>query len=109
LADLDELCPPFVGEERISLSVAPDAIIRAHANLDVFVSYGAVGPSGLVLPLDLILAPPTVDNRTVRTFRRFVPQSLVVRIDEPGTHLLILRERFHNRWWGRLTITAQEA
>jgi hypothetical protein len=49
---LDEIAPEFVGEDRISLSLADaNTAPKAFAPFTVLVDYGRCLPEGVVLPL----------------------------------------------------------
>src|SRR5262245_19613553 len=102
---IDELCPDYVGERRLALSLASlDSPPRAFAAIELVVDYTAALPDGIVLPLELTIASPSPSNFVRRHFLRSRPSSLAFIPQEGGRHLVRLTEVAHNRWWGALTI-----
>lgn len=108
MANLDELCPPYVGEARLALALRTgetgSEIPRAGQVVDVTVSYAdTIDSGGVMLPLDLHVASP--DGRDQRrVYRRLVPSIVSFVPRAPGRHVVTLRERHHNRWVGTLVI-----
>ena len=60
--------------------------------------------SGLVLPLELRIVPPTPSGFRRHFYTRKVPASFAFTPREGGTHLVALREVGHNRWHGELIL-----
>jgi hypothetical protein len=110
LANLDELSPAYVRAQRFTLALRDPAIVpRVFGHIDVTIDYTRATPGGLVLPLELIVTPPTPGQAERRVFKRFAPPMVVVLPREPGGHLIVLREIYHNRWWGSLRVDVKEA
>lgn len=102
---LDEVCPDYVGERRLTLALGPTtAATRAFAPIEVTVDYGKSAPQGIVLPLELTILAPSASNFIRRIFRRTAPSSVSFVPREGGRHLVRLAEVSHNRWWGALAI-----
>lgn len=102
---IDELCPSYTGEKRISMQLALDSTSpRAFSAVNIDVDYSAAAPDGIVLPLKLtILAPSPV--HFVRTiYRRIAPSQISFRPREGGRHIVRLSEVGHNRWFATLTV-----
>lgn len=105
MPSLDELCPPYVGDQRISLELAPWAgAPRAFAPVVVAVDYAKTLPGGLVLPLVFTFASPSSATYVRRIVRRIAPSALSFTPREGGRHLVRLGELAHNRWWGSLLV-----
>jgi hypothetical protein len=111
MALIDEISPPYIGEDKITLALAdPAAAVLAFVPFQITVDYSASLEEepkvGLVLPLELIFQSPT--GSYVRTlFERSKPSSLLLVPRRRGDHLILLREMFHNRWQGRLIVSVQ--
>jgi len=108
---LDILSPTYIGEDRISLSIAPGQSVRAGTAVRFTVDYSAVGDSGLMLPLEFIVQPGfgaggPANGYVRRVFRYYEPSEIVYTPPSAGLYLAVLREIAHNRWQGRLTFTA---
>ena len=105
MALVDEISPSYVGEDRIGLSLAdPNQPIYVNTPIQVNIDYSGAAPEGLVLPLELSLSGPTEGQyqRTLYTTSKPAAVVLVPRVK--GQHFILLRERFHNRWQGRLLV-----
>lgn len=100
----DELCPPYFGEDRLDLSLVTQGAVRAFARLVIAVSYARALPNGTVLPLEMIVQGPSQQSYVRRVFTRARPATLLFAPREGGSHLVLLREFAHNKWWGRLVI-----
>jgi hypothetical protein len=106
MADIETICPSYVGEPLIVLSLRDKLTVpRAYQLVELAVDYAALAAyGGAVLPLDFTVTPPTFSERERRVFTRFVPKSIIFMPTEPGPHQVTLVERFHNRIAGRLTV-----
>ena len=105
---VDEISPDFMGDNLISLSLnieTANPIALKAVVIDVDVS--AADPEGLVLPLELIIRPPTNANIIRRHFTDRIPATISFRPLEGGEHLVLLREMAHNRYTGTLTIEVE--
>lgn len=102
---IDELCPTYVGEKRLIMSLAEDSLSpRALTAINILVDYAACDPEGVVNPLELtIIAPTEQDFRRVR-FNRSAPSTISFQPREGGRHVIRLGEVGHNRWFGFIEI-----
>jgi hypothetical protein len=105
MPSLDELCPPYVGDKRISLQLAPWAPAPiALAPVVVLVDYSAARPNAIALPLVFTVAAPSSPTLLRRLVRRMAPSAISFTPREGGRHLVRLGELAHNQWWGSLLI-----
>jgi hypothetical protein len=103
--NLDELSPATIGEEKITLTLDPLTTPKVFSVVQVNVDYSSAEPSGIALPLDMIVQGPTAVSYLERVFRRSRPSALSFIPNEAGQYLVLLREQAHNRWIGRLLVT----
>jgi hypothetical protein len=104
LANLDEISPRYLGEDRITLALAVDQEPMAGRPVSVTVDYAKAAPAGVELPLELVIQGSAPESYQRRVFRHLAPAALTFRPREGGPHAVILRELGHNRWWGRVRI-----
>ena len=109
-AAIDEISPSYLGDDRIALTLATTGALAAFAPISFAVDYSACLPEGIMLPLELIVQGPGAGSYQRRVFSRRAPNSLTFKPREGGSHLVILREVAHNRYWGRakIKITGEE-
>ena len=108
MASVDEISPPYVGEDKLVLALAdPQASILANVPFQVDVDYSAAEPNGLELPMVLILQAPDGSETVNRKFSRSFPSSLLLKATMRGQHFILLRELYHNRWQGRLIVDVE--
>lgn len=102
---LDEICPSYVGEDRLRLTLADahDPLIAFRPVL-INVDYSRALPEGIMLPLELTVTAPSEVNSTRMLFRRFAPQQVAFTPREGGSFLVRVAELFHNKWWGTLVL-----
>lgn len=105
---VDELCPMYVGAEVIALSLA-DALATptARSYVEIAVDYSDAEPSGVNLPLELLIVGPSEQCFERRMFRRALPGQFSFLPPEAGKYQLLLREVGHNRWLGKLYVDVQ--
>lgn len=101
---IDEICPPYVGEDRIVVTIDPDANPRAFSPFVVKIDYSACDPEGVVPPIEVFLRAPSDANCERRIHRSSRPETAEFKPREGGLHLVLVRELHHNRWWGRLRV-----
>lgn len=107
-ARIDEINPPMVGEQRITLKLAVGARqLLAHVPFQVEVNYERTMPEGVTLPLELVVQGPKVGQFYRRLFTRSKPSTLLVTPRSGGRHLILFRELFHNRWQGQLFVDVE--
>lgn len=96
---------------RIVLGLRDPAIVpRVFGHIDITVDYSKATPNGgIVLPLEVIITPPTPSLAERRVLRRFAPPMVVILPREPGGHLITIREMFHNKFWGSIRVDVKEA
>jgi hypothetical protein len=104
LANLDELSPRYLGEDRIGLELAAEQNPIAGRSVSIVVDYTALAPYGAELPLEMIVQASAPESYQRRVFSRLRPTALIFIPREGGTHSVVLRELGHNRWWGKLRI-----
>lgn len=103
-AALDELCPPYLKDQRFSLQLAPDqATPTAGRALRILCSYTNSLPQGPVCPLIFEAKGPSSLGYERRVYTT-PPTWIVWRPREGGLHQLTLREDAHNRWFGVLKV-----
>lgn len=106
LSKLDTISPAFIGASRIALNKAnPDADVFVRQPFRVLVGYSGAGVGGVSLPLVVEVISPRGRRRTSE-FTRSAPATLIITPEERGLHLLVLREKYHNRWFGSLEFDA---
>lgn len=103
---LDELCPSYVGEDRITLALSEDTLNpRAFSAVDVTIDYDdADADGGVVLPLEVTVTAPSPSGFVKHTYRSNRPTLYTFKPREGGKHLVRVREIGHNRWFGALVI-----
>jgi hypothetical protein len=108
MAIIDEISPPYVGEDKLVLSLAePQVALLAFVPFQVNVDYSKANPLGIKLPLELVFQGPNSRKPERRLFERARPDSLLLVPKTRGQHFILLRELFHNRWQGRLLVDVQ--
>jgi hypothetical protein len=103
----DEICPPYIGEQRFTLSLVSTAAIQAFSRQQLTIDYSGAEPDGVVLPLEMIVQGPSRSSYQRRVYSRAKPTSLFITPREGGPHLVLLREFAHNKWWGRVTLNVE--
>lgn len=101
-ATLDEIAPDYMGDDRVSVTLQEGSPTTAFVPLWLRVNYDECAPEGVMLPLELIVRGPSSVKRKI--YSRNAPTLLHYKPVEGGTHLIMLREVAHNRWWGRLKV-----
>lgn len=99
---IDRISPAYIGEARIGLTASPSP--TAYAPVVVTVDYTRCAPTGLVLPLELLIQAPSEGNVIRRYFRRTLPPTISFTPPEGGRWGVLLREVAHNRWKGTLSL-----
>lgn len=105
LANLDDISPTYLGEDRIVLTLAPGQAPLAGRPLTLLADYAACEPYGISLPLELIVQGTAPEAYQRRVIAKSAPEALVVTPREGGPHSVVLREMGHNRWWGRISVS----
>jgi hypothetical protein len=107
LANLDELSPRYLGEDRIGLELAAEQNPIAGRAVSIVVDYTALAPYQAKLPLEMVVQASAPESYQRRIFSRLRPTALTFVPREGGTHSVVLRELGHNRWWGKLRVSVQ--
>jgi hypothetical protein len=121
---IDTLSPDYLGADRFTLAVnAACQQVRAGRIVLLDVDYrdnntpherptvtSDEARRRQSLPLDLIIQPCFGDGGAqngyyAKAYTRAAPAQVVWRPTLAGVYLIVLRERYHNRWQGRLTVT----
>lgn len=107
-ARIDAINPPFVGEQRITLELSnPEAQLLAFVPFQINVDYSLANPEGVEFPLELVFRGPRAGQYSRRLFERSTPSGLVLTPTSGGTHFILFRELFHNRWQGQLFVDVE--
>jgi hypothetical protein len=102
---LEELSPSYVGAKAISLSlVDPLTPLRAFSTIRIAVDYSDCLPSGIVLPLVLLVVGPSSTSFRRDVFHRVSPSEVAFRPVEGGVFGVTLKELAHNHFWGHLSL-----
>lgn len=101
MASAEEICPGYVGDERLTLELArPLEPPTAFRVVEVLVGYA----EGTSCPIEFSVSGPTIAKNRSRIYRRRPPRSVSFIPREGGAHLVRVRELTHNRWYGQLVI-----
>jgi len=101
----DTIAPPYLGEQRITLSVSEDTGTPTEgAPVLIDIDYARAEPEGIVLPVSCVVIAPSGRTLFSRVFTRMLPASLEWSPDEAGPHLVRVGELFHNLWFGTLVV-----
>lgn len=108
---VDFIAPDYVEEEMFSIRMPDLESPKANQVFLVEFDYSKAGEYGVVLPLELIVQPcfgPGGVGSGYRrvVFRRVVPDRYMLKLPSAGLYLIVLREMFHNQWFGRLEVEA---
>lgn len=102
---LDEICPDYVGAERVRLTLTdPHDLLIAFRPVLISVDYELTLPESVMLPLEFTVTAPSEVNSLRTLYRRFAPTQLAFTPREGGSHLVRLAEVFHNKYWGSLVL-----
>lgn len=106
----DRVSPAFVGEDRIAVTVAENSFLAGNLVtgriITVHFDYSAAAPAGIELPLIVTLQPGFGDGEAYRreSFVRVAPETFAFKVTSAGKYLILIKERFHNEWQGRLEV-----
>lgn len=106
---LSLISPAYVGEERIVLRLSPATEVVAYRPITVEVDYSGAGEPGVCPPLEIVVQPAWGTGGRANGYRLDIydvslPTAYTFSVPGAGTYLCVVRERFHNRWWGRLLV-----
>lgn len=111
-AIIDVISPSYIRTTAISISLKnPESTPRAFQAVDLQLALtGMALDVGVVFPLDLSITPPSATSGAPvlhHTFRRVLPPGFAFTPREGGVHLVRVRERTHNLFWGYLVVDVQ--
>lgn len=103
---LEVLSPNFLGSKRISLSLSDQTPVpKALQDVRIEIDYSeAEDYGGIVLPVLVMVQTPRKKGFRSDVFRKIAPTSYIFAPQEAGTHLVVVREVFHNRLHGTLAL-----
>jgi hypothetical protein len=105
---IDEICPPDVGAEKIGLQLTePDVKLLAHVPFQISIDYSKALPVGVSLPIEVTIFGPEPGLVTRDVYKRALPSTLLLKPFSGGPHFILVREMFHNKWQGRLTVDVE--
>lgn len=104
---IDDLCPADIRAKKLTLTAASKTTPRAFKPIAVQIDYSGAGTAGVELPLIMEVRGPSSSSYVRREFRYQRPVQLVFTPREGGQHCVMLREAFHNRWWGSLKVDVE--
>lgn len=109
----DRVSPAFVGEDRIGITIDQDSLLAGvlvtNRAITARFDYGATAPEGVTFPIIVELQPGFGDGDSYRrvVFERFVPETFAFKVTDAGKYFILIHERFHNRWQGRIDIEVE--
>jgi len=110
VATQDEICPGYIGDRLIRITVAdPTVKPLAGAPVDLLVDYSACDAlGGVCLPLELVVSDPKAAGVELTTYLRAAPRLLSFTPRRgAGTYTVLLRETGHNLWLGTLRVPVE--
>lgn len=109
----DRVSPAFVGEDKIKIIIDEDSFragqLVANHTITARFDYSDADPEGVELPITVELQPGFGDGTAYRrvVFSRFVPTTFAFKVTGAGKYFILIRERFHNNWQGRIDIEVE--
>jgi len=112
-AILDIMSPTYIGEKKLTVEVDPASELMTNRPITINFGYDNALVNNfnhsVNLPLQLIVQPGFGDGGTgngfiEQIFRKSRPSSYTFSVPSSGNYLVTLREMYHNRWFGSLTI-----
>ncbi len=102
---INELCPDYVGQKKISLSLGVNTLRPVpFSAVDVDVDYTAALPADIILPLELTILAPSASNFYRKIYNKARPNTITFQPRQSGSHIVRLAEVGHNRWFGYLQV-----
>jgi len=109
----DRVSPAFVGEDRITVTIDEDSFLAGslvtERTITARFDYSGAEPEGVALPIIVELQPGFGDGDAYRrlAFKRFTPETFAFKVTGAGKYFILVKERFHNQWQGRLEIEVE--
>ena len=112
VSSFDLVSPTYIGEKRIDIQLSKDTAVDALKPITIEFNYGRVGQDGVQIPLDLVVQPGfggggEGNGYLEKVFFRDPPSQFTFTVPTAGQFLIVLKERFHNRFWGSLLINVE--
>lgn len=106
----DRVSPAFIGEDKIAVTIDQDSLLAGvlvtNRTITARFDYSDADPEGVELPIIVELQPGFGDGDAYQrvAFVRFVPETFAFKVTGAGKYFILVRERYHNNWQGRLEI-----
>ena len=114
---LEMLSPDFDELEKVTSTQDVTGDVFAFDPVTVNLDYSKCETAndageGVVVPIEVIIQPTFGDGGEAggyrnKIFRREAPSSFTFSVSAAGQYLIVVKEIFHNQWWGRLLINIQ--
>ena len=103
---IDRVAPSYEGEDMISLSIRPGSLTRVNHPCTINIDQSPAGENGISLPVLAIVQPRFGDGSEYKEieYDTFLPESFSFIPRKAGSYLVLIKEIYHNRWQGRLTV-----
>jgi hypothetical protein len=103
---IDEICPAYVGENRITITLAAEQNPRAFSPVRLLLDFSKCEEEGgIVPPLEVYVGAPSPAQCEARTISSTSPPTEISFVPKQGgPHIVTVREVFHNRWWGSVVV-----
>ncbi len=104
---IDLISPRTIGEDKIGITVDPISLpLLVGVPVTLNFDYSRTVPSGVVLPLILVVQPGFGRGAGyfTKVFRKKRPGSFAFSLPGAGQWLAVLRECGHNYWQGRIVL-----
>lgn len=106
---IDMLTPDEAEQQAIVISTETTEALHSKKPITLLFDYDDTLPSGVVLPLKLSVMPVSEGAAGAfrKTFRRSIPSRYTFLVYHGGQYLVLLKEMFHNRWFGTLMLEVE--
>lgn len=99
---IDEICPPYVGENVITLGLSSETLVP-RSRTGIIITIGYPEDIDISLPLEVTVMSPNPNNFYRDYIRYQKPSEFLFVSLEPGTHTVRIAEFGRNRSYGALT------
>ena len=111
-AILDLISPANLGSELITITPSTTQTLYANQPITVDIDYSGAGDAGVELPIDFEVQPAfgaggKANGYLFKTFRFSPLAQYTFTVPGGGQYLVVVRERWHNRSFGRLLLTVE--
>lgn len=106
---VDLICPQGFSSETLKVNLATEGTLRASVAVRVLFDYSGAGAKGVQLPIELVVLHDKglEDGCFKKVFRRSAPTEYTFTVPDAGTYMVLLREQYHNRQFGSLTLMVE--